>query len=523
MNGTGGWSVSGGSYDPNVSRSPGSGSLRFDARFNQITSATVAVTPGQPVTLSAFILSATWPSGNVTVVPMELDAQGGFVRVINDGLIFAAPGVANQWQEVATSFVPSPTTNFVAFVANRWETQFNDAPVWLDDLTIANGVQTRAPETPKRGFSGSQTRVDGQGNWEVLENGTWKAWFPLCVAANSQRPNFDSLAAGGFNCDIWNGFDPSAVEKAKASGMRSFFQLAQYYLPTGWAYRNAADLTRSIQAVNASPAADYLAGYWMDNEAPWGTFDDYELVARTVHTVDQVGGVRRRPIVQLMNSPYSRAFSKDGVDFSDVLAGYAPGGGTPNASQFTGNRLLMRSLEGQNQPVSLCQIYLGGQHFRQTLFGCIAHGGTSASYWVDGRSGVPIPDAPSLTIEPVEQSGFWSELPAIRREVDALLPVIRTAESTTWKVSNSTGNRVWPIASSTREVGGVAHMILANMTPSTMQLTLKVEAGSYEVGEIRDYYTNEVLAVANNGTFVLRMSGSSLQAGTRVVKLVPKA
>ena len=66
-------------------------------------------------------------------------------------------------------------------------------------------------------------------------------------------------------------------------------------------------------------------------------------------------------------------------------------------------------------------------------------------------------------------------------------------------------------------------MILANMTPSAMQLTLKVEAGSYDVGEIRDYYTNEVLAVANNGTFVLRMSGSSLQTGTRVVKLMPKA
>ena len=511
VTGTSGWGVSGATYDGTMSRTAGSGSFRFSGMFGQVMSGAVKVTPGQPYTLSAYIRTANWPTGNVSLLPVEVNSGGGFIRVLGEFGTNGAPGTINGWQEFATVIVPSGTTNYIALVANRAEDQFaGTGDMWLDDLAVVAGVQARSPSAPKKAFNGTQTRVDGLGNWEVLQNGAWKPWFPLCVAANGNRSTYTALAAGGFNCDIWNGQEPFYLEKAKAAGMRSFFNISQYYQPNGWAYRGWTDLANRIKAVNASPAADYLAGFWMDNEAPWGTFADYEQTARAVQSLDTVNGARRRPIMQLMNSTYLRAFSNNGVDFSDVLAGYSPTAGGYAPWGRTGDRLIANQLEGITQPLSLCQVASTGVNFRATIYGCLAHGGTSLSYFQDDSA------------NPVETHGFWSELPAISREVNALLPVIRAPESGAWKISNSLGNRVWPVAmSQVHEVGGVAHMILANMTPSEKIVTFRIDASTYQAGEIRDYFTNQLLATISGNTFTLRIPGSGLTTGSLAIRLVP--
>lgn len=519
VSGTGGWGFSGATYDASQSRTTGSGSFKFTARNQSAISSVVAVTPGQPYTLSAFIKTAAWPSGNVSLFPLEMDAGGGFVRFMGESLTIGAPGQPNSWQEVATVIVPTGSTRYIALGANRADEQFvGSGDMWMDDLTITPGVQTRAPNPNRTAFNGAQTRVDALGNWEVLENGQWKAWFPFCIAANINRTNYQVLANQGFNCDIWSGFEAFGAEKAKSAGMRSFFQLAQYTQPGGWSYRDFAQLSNKIREINASPAGDYVAGYWWDNEAPWGQFTDYEQVMRTVQNEDRLNGVRRRPIVQLLNSTYSRAFANNGSDFSDVLAGYTPGGGGSGPGSYTGNRLLNQTIGSQSQPSSLCQVAVAGRNFRTQLFGCIAHGGRAASYWMDG-TGANIGGFSPL---PVDQQDFWPSIPAIRQELDAMMPVIRAAESTTWKISSSSGHRVWPLAYSTREVNGVANMILVNMTSSPISTTMRVDSGSYQVGEIRDYFTNQLVAVASNGSFSLTVAGSDLNSGTRVLKLLPR-
>jgi Domain of unknown function (DUF4082) len=516
--GMNGWGASGAAYDETMSRTPGSGSFRFSGQGSSIVSRIVSVTPGQPYTISAFVRSGTWPSGNVSLFPLEMNASGGFVRLLDTALTVGAPGQPNTWQEVATVIVPDASTRYISIGANRAEQQFNTSDIWLDDLTIAPGVQTRVPNTAKTAFSGSQTRVDALGNWEVLENGQWKPWFPLCIAANIGRSNYGILSQQGFNCDIWSGFEAFGAEKAKSVGMRSFFQLSQYTQTKGWAFGNTGDLAAKIRAVNNSPAADYVAGYWWDNEAPYSSFNDYERIMRTVQNEDRLNGVRRRPIVQLQNSSISRAFSNDGVDFSDVLAGYVPVAGGNSAGNYTGNRLINQMLDGQRQPSSLCQLGPAGRHFRTALFGCIAHGGRASSYWMDG-TGVNYDGFSPL---PVDQQEFWPALPQIRREIDAMMPIIRTPESASWRVNSTSGSRVWPLAYSVREVNGVAHMIIANLTPNAIASTFRIDASTYQAGEVRDYFTNELLATVSNGSFSLTVAGSDLNTGTRVLKLLPR-
>ncbi len=512
VTGTSGWGVSGATYDGTMSRTAGSGSFRFSGMFGQVTSSPVKVTPGQPYTLTAYIRTASWPSGNVSLLPIEVNAGGGYIRVMPEFGTNGAPGLVNAWQEFSTVIVPSGTTNYIALVANRAEEQFpGSGDMWLDDLAIVSGATTRSPVSAKTPFNGTNTRVDSAGNWEVLEKGSWKPWFPLCLSANGNRPSFSGLAAAGFNCDMWNGHEPIFLEKAKAAGMRSFFQLSQYQQPGGWAYRSWSDLESKIRTVNASPAADYLAGYWMDTEAPWGTFTDYEQVFRTIQRVDRLNGVRRRPIVQMLNSSYLRAFSNNEGPFSDVLAGYSPQAGVWTAWPRSGERLIMKQLEGISQPLSLCHVADTGVHFRATLYGCLAHGGTSLNYWADSIE------------RPIETHGFWSELPAISREANALLPVIRASDSGAWNIGNSLGNRVWPVAmSQVREVGGVGHMILANMTPSEKVVTFRIDASSYQAGEIRDYFTNQLLATVSGNTFTLRIPGSGLTTGSLAIRLLPR-
>ena len=480
----------------------------FNDRFQ---SSVVSVTPNAQYTLSAFIKTGTWPSGSVSIFALEFDSSGAFVRQLESTLTSVSAGAPNVWQEAATLLQLDGSTRYISFGAARVDDQWGSGPVWLDDIAILPGVQVRVQNTAKAAFDGSQTRVDSLGNWEVLENGAWKPWFPLCVAANADRSSFAPLAAGGFNCDIWGGVNAYGVQKAKSAGMRSFFNLSQYYQPTGWAYRNWGDLAARIAEINASPAADALAGYWMDNEAPFGTFSDYETMARTIQNNDRLNGQRRRPIVQLQKPSWARSFTNNGVAFSDALAAYMPAN--------DGSLRIGAMLDGQNQPSTMCQLSGGNPAMRSVIYNCLAQGGRSISYWMDGNPGQT---DHGFAAGPVDQNPWWPELAAVSREITALLPVIRSAPATNWSISSSTLNDMNPVSWTTRNTGGIAHMILANLSGSAQQVTFQVQSSPYAVGEVRDYFTNQLLAVAQNGSFTLNLSAATVSTGTLAVKLLPR-
>ena len=138
--GTAGWGVSGAVYDGAVSRTPGSGSFRFPGMYGQLTSSPVKVTPGQPYTLTAYIRTSTWPTGNISLLPIEVNAAGAFVKVLGEFGTNGAPSAVGVWQEYGTVVVPTGTTNYIALVANRAEEQFAGAgDMWLDDLAVLAG------------------------------------------------------------------------------------------------------------------------------------------------------------------------------------------------------------------------------------------------------------------------------------------------------------------------------------------------------------------------------------------------
>ena len=65
-------------------------------------------------------------------------------------------------------------------------------------------------------------------------------------------------------------------------------------------------------------------------------------------------------------------------------------------------------------------------------------------------------------------------------------------------------------------------MIIANMTPTARTVTFRADSSTYQIGEVRDYFTNRVLATATNNTFTVTVSGAGLGTGSMALKLMPR-
>ena len=481
-----------------MSTTAGDGSIKLDARYDGFLTSKMAVTPGQMYTASVMIRTSTWPSGVVTVLPQEMSAAGDWVRNYPDQE-YLAPGSPNTWQEANITF--RATSPYVSMMFTRNETQFSNGDMWIDEVNLVPGVKAVQPNTTaKRAFTGANVRVDTEGNWYYKNGAVWANWFPLCAAVDVNRPSYVPIRNAGFDCDIWGGGYDFNAGKDQAAGLRSFMQLAQYYLPGGWAYRNWSDLSQRIKAIYTGPYAGNFAGYWFDNEPnpTWAPWSDYETMAATVDAADRSGGARRAPMIQLQNGSYARAFATaGGSDFADVISSYIG----------IGNLLLRRTTGDYRVPVSHCQINDVYASMRSTVYNCIASGGRSISVWGDNSE-----------VGAMDTKPWWPEFPAISREVNQLLPVIVAPESS--GMTSTQGNGAYPIAWVAKNVGGVHHVIMANHTQSSQNLVL---SPGFAVAEVRDYFTNALISSPNGATQItISVSGISVSGGSRVVKLIPR-
>ncbi len=514
----------GGAFDPLVSAREGSGSIQLPVKGAGVRSQTVSVTAGTLFLVRAKVRQDTWPRGNVTISIQQVNAKGKWIANLPSETMIA-PFVNGQFSASGLYFTVPDDVAYLQVVLVRSNDQASADPMWVDEVTLESSPSIQLAPTPKAAFDGTQTRISSVGNWEVRgSSGTWEPWFPMCAAIDPKRQSvarYSSLAAQGINCDIWNGESVDALARAKAAGLRSFYQLAQYTNDKGWAIGKLDTLRQDIQRVNASAAADYLAGFYLDNENSADDVVRTRQVIETVRAVDVDGGKRRRPILELQGNYGSLGMWADevGRPFSDAVGAYVPAVNSGGAGSAPGGQVFLQTQPGQIEPSAYCQINDGvGIRFRAVIYGCFAHGSRAMSFWGDGPQDPAYPETPQL-----EQQPWWPDLPAITKEMRELSPVLRAPADVSWTVSLSGINDLVPVTYGTRTVSGIAHLILANTSSNAQARTITVTGLPYAANEVRDFFTNALVAtIRPDGTFDVVMPAAGIGSGSMVLRLVPQ-
>ncbi len=521
-----GWTAVGGAtFDASVTANPGSGSARLETLLSAIRSSPVPAESGALYFTETQIRQDSWPRGNVTISIQQTTADGAWIANLPVETA-TAPFVNGQFSRSGLYFVVPPGVQFFQVVLIRSAEQASLTPMWVDDVRLTKNPPIRTKRTNKTPFNGSQTRIDQLGNWDIKVGTSWTPWFPLCVAINPSRTAFlrlRSIQKQGFNCNIWNGHDVASLQNHKAAGLRSFFQLAQYTNPKGWAVGDDADLQAKIAAANASPASDYLAGYYLDNENQPGNVAITKRITDTVKATDiePTSGVRRRPILHLQGSYGSLGMWSDeqGAPFTDAVGAYVPAVNSGGAGSAPGAQLFLESQLLQSQPSAYCQINDGiGIKFRAALFSCIAQGSRALSFWGDGPTDAAYPDVPDLELQP-----FWPDMPAIARDLNELAPVLQASNQTDWSATLSGNNDLLPVIVGTRTSRGIGHLILSNVADSPQRRSIRLEGLPYRAAEVRDYFTDAlVTSVGDSQTFDVTVPAAGIGSGALVLRVVPK-
>ncbi len=512
--GVGGWAIVDGAYDTAASRTPGSGEVKVLPGANGIAGPLVKVTPGKVYTFSVFMRSAGLPSGNITLFPEVMTAGGAFVRQVQTAATGYTNSAANKWEESVVVVTADSSMEYLRLRVVRFNPQASYADIWIDDAYVGEGVNFLNPPAPKRAFDGANVKVDSLGNFQVKENGVFKPFFPTCIAADQNRADWSVYPRQGFNCDVWGGHAASLVARAKSVGMYSGFQLSQYTNTGGWAYGNVADLKNTINDLKAKGLSDSLLFYYWDNEESWTEWANPKNMTDAIKATDvTASGQRMHPIFALNgNFGAARGYtSASGEPFVDISGTYASGAANTGGMPALGHVPLDR-VEGQQNPGAICQLNHGlGVYFRASLYACLAHGSKGLSFWADNVG------APFFT-GPAENQPWWPDMPRIKAEIDAMMPLIRQPHWTSWQVA-SPQNQLSPVTVGTRDYNGIAHLILSNQTSSPQTITLQLTGVPYTIGSVRSYFNDQVIGTVVNNTVTITLPPAGVGSGTAVVKL----
>lgn len=520
----GSWQVGGdAAFDATVSASTGSGSVRLPSLGSAVRSPPLAIRKGNLYFVGTKVRQDSWPRGNVAVAISEVERSGAWISNLPSHTVIA-PFVNGEFSSSGLYFTARDDIRYIQVVLIRSGPQASTDPMWVDDVFVERAPSIRARPSPKLAFDGTQTRVSALGNWEVRRsNGTWEPWFPICAAVNPARlstARYRSIAAQGFNCDIWNGHQVVALEMAKAAGLRSFAQIAQYTNDEGWAVDRLDVLVDDIRAVNRSPAADYLAGFFLDNENSTSYVARTRRVVETIRATDVEGTKRRRPILQLQGNYGSLGLWSDeaGRPFSDAVGAYVPAVNSGGAGSAPGGQFFLASQPNQKEPTAYCQVNDGiGVMFRAAIYGCLAQGSRAISYWGDG----PVPGYPE--IPDLERQVWWPDMPAIASELRLLGPLLRGSEQTSWSATIEGENDLLPVSWGTRTLDGIGHLIVSNVALEPQNRTVTVSGLDYRPTEVRDFFTNaRVATVAADGSFKLVVPAAGVGSGSLVLRVVPE-
>jgi len=498
-------------YDSSVSyQNDGTGSIRLfyggnEQAYDRIVSRqAIPVIPGETYTFSVMTKTESWPTAVFYLDVFVTDSNGNWISnsIVKTGGVASntKPGV---WEESSIFFTPKPGTNYIGVsIGMLYEQQVEgaDRAEWFDDFYVGKGRGFKEPYEKKLEFNGSVTRVDDLGNIQILKNGQWTPFFPLAIFAHGNRPDWSIYSKQGFNMNIW-AVDASQVQKAKLAtsefnpdGMLSGFSTSQYIQPYAWGYNDTGHMLDFINDLKSQGLMDEIVFYFQDNERNHGAWYTPEIFARIIYDNDKDSqGKNMHPIYQLNGHPgVARKFNSDRAHIADITGNYV-GLGELGTGGGTNGFVLLDNYPNQRMPVSMAQMNTMGLEFRPSLYGAIAHGAKGMGYYWDNY---PVP------AERIENSLWWNDLPNIRREIDALMPLIVQPHWTDWTVDVTTNSFV---DYGTRMLNGEGYVIVANYESSPAIVTFTLNDLPYTPIRLENYFTGAQVTTISNSKFTITL------------------
>ncbi|MBN1672661.1 MAG: hypothetical protein JXR37_16585 [Kiritimatiellae bacterium] len=521
-----GWKLSSGtaSYDRLVSRTPdGSGSIRLDAakqKWSQGTvSARIPVVPGKTYTFGAYTKSSVWPCLWHMRIKSYPENPSPWTAGRECGT------AANKWEESANVYVPGSDVTHVELLICRTIGPRNDGSIWLDDFFFCEGVGFDRPPSPKRRFDGTITRFDELGNIEICEGGEWKPFFPFSICADGHRADWTAYAGAGFNCSS-RASSIDGIRKAREAGLKCFFDIGPWV--GAWHQKDYSLLAQRIRDIHEAGLSETVIMYYWDNEtyqtynmrdrkaSPWDIYATPKTCAETIDRAERSmnRGRRLRPLYQLAGN-YGMARMYRG--YYDMAACYTGAGlgNTGGAAGGPAGLLVLDNIEGQDAPL-FAQV--NGRVDRINIYSLIIGGAKGFSFWKDwvGKDGKGAGGVAGA--KPIELHSWYSELPAVRREVDDLLPIIRLPHWTSWRVLCKTDRIVLGTREYEHNNRREGYVIACNTSRSAATAAFSVEGLSYSPVAVKDYFDWDGPAVASfsDSSFTVTLDGKR----TAVYRLV---
>ena len=429
----------------------------------------------------------------------------------------------DSWQEYALPFVVPEGVAYVGCQVFKGPSTKEGGLVWADDFYLGTGVGLADPPSPKKAFDGQQVRVDSLGNFEIRQKGKWTPIFPMCMFSDNYR-NWSVYSRQGWNTIIWTGAAhqvqqaKDAVSEFNPNGMLAGFQISQYTFP-GSQYNNLNGLKSKVSEIFDKDLSDNLLFYYWDNEVNHSQWQVPVDVIKTIRTLEtDVFGLQQRPIFALQGT-YNNARVHASRGLVDVSGTYF--GGKPDRSDGAGTKghealVILDRQNGQTSPAAFAQFNGVDEpgEMRLRLYNSILCGAKAMGYWRDCYKACD--EKFTASVGPVDKKPWWPDFPNLRREIDALLPLIRQPHWTQWTASVDAHTRV---RIGTRDFDGKAHLILVNQTSQPQQVTVKFDGLSYKPSEAWDTLKNKTITKISEGTFTITLAGISIGNGTRVVQL----
>ena len=510
----------GAAVDPSVSRSAGSGALRFDGPAASAASQPVPVREGVQYTAAAYIRTRPWPV-QIYITVEFLDRKGNHTGTAQGSAqLTSAP---DRWEEAVVSFTPGPADAFARVLLGRYParprlgTSFSNGIAWVDDVYFGEGLGFEQPPSEKVPFSGSAVHVDRAGNFDVLRAGRFVPFFPLCIYGVGDRLSLYS--AQGFNCIARAPLSSAFLTAARGArsalnpdGLLATLEVTPYFTPGSPAYADTTGLRRAVDALTHSTASnDVLAYYWDDEQ--YDAYDVPKEVTDALKSADRdATGMRIHPIYVVEgNQGRARAMGR----LADVVGDYLrPEKMRGARQQPTGTRLtILRSIEGQTAPPSIFVISeaYGAESLRRLVYEGLIAGVRGLAYYRDGACFVDYdgdPKGPGC--KDVTQRPSWAVVPELRKEIDQLLPILREPVGTSWQASTADS----AIVVGTRNHDCDGYVFVLNDRSAPASTSIDVRQLPYAATRATDVLTGKSVAV-RDGRFTLAL-GSVQMAVVRL-------
>jgi hypothetical protein len=524
FNGTANWLIDGSTYDASQTHTPdGSGSIRIPAGARLDIAPRIPITAGKQYIFAAYIRTPAWPPGGVNMVVGENNGAGTNITNPESGV--AGNGAPNTWQEIAMPFTAASTGASVTLVISRAGFASSGvSDIWVDDVYFGEQLGYASPPTAKVPFNGADVTVDALGNMQVKKNGAFQNFFPLCIYADNRRPNAWQLYSNqGFNCDAWGWYDTivaaaNAVSPFNPDGMMSGYGIGQSMNSPGWFWdtggANIHNLAEDMKATGKFHT--HLLWYYWDNENVWDQWNNQMVAANQWKTEDTVGGVRSHPFYGLQGSyNATRMYHNpaNGQTCCDMAGTYTTEGNTGGAGH-AGGQSVMWNLEGQTFPVVIEQWngvhrFVAAGDFRRVIYQHVMTGAKGFGFWRDCY-----PDDCGGIAAPVEQTPWWSDVPNIRRELDAMLPMLRQPHWTTWTASTPAA-----LVVGTRDYNGKGHLMVLNNSAAPVTATFTLAGLPYTPTTLTNYFTGATVTSFTGNSFTVTIPALGLNSGTAVYRV----